>query len=60
MTILTIRRTKFGKSRHVPIHPSTLEALKKYAHRRDRLVPMPTPAFFVSERGIRITDRMAR
>jgi len=27
--ILTIRRTKFGKSRHVPVHPSTVQALKK-------------------------------
>lgn len=58
--ILTIRRTKFGKSRHVPIHPSTLDALKQYADRRDRILAKPVPAFFVSERGIRITDCMAR
>jgi integrase len=58
--ILTIRRTKFGKSRHVPVHPSTVDALKQYADRRDRVLPKPTPAFFVSEHGIRITDCMAR
>ena len=58
--ILTIRRTKFGKSRHVPIHPSTVAALQQYARRRDRILPMPTAAFFVSERGTRITDCMAR
>ena len=29
--ILHIRRAKFGKSRYVPVHPSTVEALKKYA-----------------------------
>jgi integrase/recombinase XerD len=58
--ILTIRRTKFGKSRHVPVHPSTVDALKQYAETRDRIFAKPTPAFFVSERGIRITDWMAR
>jgi integrase/recombinase XerD len=59
--ILHIRRTKFGKSRFVPIHPSTVHALEKYAEVRDRIFPAPsTPAFFVSERGRRITEWMAR
>ena len=59
--ILTIRRTKFGKSRHVPVHASTVLALKKYAANRDRVIPTPqTSAFFLSERGTRITDCMAR
>ncbi len=59
--ILHIRRTKFGKSRYVPVHPSTVEALKKYVETRDRLFPAPLiPAFFVSEKGGRITDWMAR
>jgi integrase len=58
--ILTIQRTKFGKSRHVPVHPSTVDALKQYADRRDRVLAKPTSAFFVSERGIRITEWMAR
>jgi integrase/recombinase XerD len=58
--ILTIRRTKFGKSRHVPVHPSTVEALKQYAEKRDRILPKSTVAFFVSERGTRITEWMAR
>jgi integrase/recombinase XerD len=58
--ILTIRRTKFGKSRHVPVHQTTADALKQYAARRDRVLAKPTAAFFVSERGIRITDCMAR
>ncbi|MGH9627332.1 MAG: tyrosine-type recombinase/integrase [Bryobacteraceae bacterium] len=58
--ILTIRRTKFGKTRHVPVHPSTVDALKQYADRRDRILAKPTTAFFVSERGIRITEWMAR
>ena len=58
--ILTIRRTKFGKSRHVPVHPSTVAALRKYAETRDRILAKPTPAFFVSERGTRITEWIAR
>jgi integrase len=58
--ILTIRRTKFGKTRHVPVHPSTVDALKQYADRRDRILAKSTTAFFVSERGIRITEWMAR
>jgi integrase len=58
--ILTIRRTKFGKSRHVPVHPSTVDALKQYADRRDHVLGKPSAAFFVSERGIRITEWMAR
>ena len=59
--ILYIRRTKFGKSRYVPVHPSTVDALKKYAQARDRLFPAPlTPAFFISERGRRITEWIAR
>ena len=58
--ILTIRRTKFGKSRHVPVHASTVDVLKRYADRRDRILPKPTAAFFVSEGGGRITDCMAR
>jgi integrase len=54
--ILTIRRTKFGKSRWVPLHASTRDALKDYAAVRDRVVPTTmTRGFFVSERGRRIT-----
>jgi integrase len=59
--ILHIRRTKFGKSRYVPVHPSTVNALKKYATARDRIFPAPsTSAFFLSERNRRITEWMAR
>jgi integrase len=34
--ILTIRGAKFGKSRLVPLHPSTCKVLADYAKRRDR------------------------
>ena len=59
--ILTIRRTKFGKTRLVPVHPSTRDALRAYGQQRDQIVPASsTPGFFVSERGIRITGWAAR
>ncbi|MCK4488287.1 MAG: tyrosine-type recombinase/integrase, partial [Desulfobacterales bacterium] len=59
--ILTIRQTKFGKSRLVPIHPSTQEALRQYAILRDQTRPQPkTPGFFVSERGTRLTQCSVR
>jgi integrase len=58
--VLSIRRTKFGKSRLVPVQPSTQRALQTYAEARDRLFPRPmTPAFFVLERGTRVTKCMA-
>ena len=54
--VLLIRRTKFGKSRLVPIHSTTQEALRAYSQERDRsLTAWTTPAFFLSERGTRIT-----
>jgi integrase len=59
--VLTIRRTKFGKSRLVPIHDSTCDVLARYASQRDRLAPVRTTrGFFVSERGTRITGCSAR
>ncbi len=58
--ILYIRRAKFGKSRYVPVHPTTADALKRYAAVRDRVFPtLTTPAFFISEHGRRIGMTMA-
>ena len=59
--VLLIRRTKFGKSRLVPIHSTTQEALRAYGEARDRILStLATPAFFVSERRTRITEWIAR
>lgn len=33
--LLTIRNSKYGKSRQIPVHPSTVESLADYAERRD-------------------------
>ncbi|MGH2379824.1 MAG: tyrosine-type recombinase/integrase [Candidatus Limnocylindria bacterium] len=53
--VLGIRQTKFGKSRIVPLHPSTVEALAAYARRRDEFCPRPRdPSFFVSTAGTRL------
>jgi integrase/recombinase XerD len=53
--VLTIRDSKFGKSRDIPVHPTTVTALRGYGQIRDRLCPAPvTTAFFVSTRGTRI------
>jgi integrase len=53
--LLTVRHSKFGKSRQVPLHPSTVEALAAYAQLRDQLCPQPTAqSFFVSISGARL------
>lgn len=50
--ILTIRHTKFGKSRLVPLHRSTQRVLLDYAGRRDTRIGVPrSPYFLVAERG---------
>ncbi len=52
---MTIRFTKFGKSREVPLHASTVAALAAYTRRRDELHPRPVmPAFFLSTAGTRL------
>ncbi len=53
--LLTIRNTKFGKSRLVPLHPTTVDALSKYAKRRDEFLgTTKAPTFFISERRRRL------
>jgi integrase len=52
--ILTIRGAKFGKSRLVPIHPSTCKVLSDYAARRDQFLSKRPATFFVSGRGTRL------
>lgn len=54
--VLTIRRTKFGKSRLVPLHASTRRALRQYAGWRDRIHPRSsTASFFTGEHGKPLT-----
>ncbi len=59
--ILTVYKTKFGKSRLVPIHLSTQKALQQYESLRSRIFPKPeTESFFISEQGSRLTDWTVR
>jgi integrase len=53
--VLTVRKGKFGKSRLIPLHPTTCEALRSYAKRRDHHLGSRCCAhFFVAERGGRL------
>ena len=53
--ILTIRETKFRKSRLVPLHPTTTRALRRYADRRDACLAAPrSEYFFRTERSPRL------
>ncbi|WP_232439424.1 tyrosine-type recombinase/integrase [Burkholderia ubonensis] len=59
--ILSIRESKFGKSRFVPVEESTRVALERYARSRDRLCPLrSSEAFLVSESGMRLKAGTAR
>ncbi|MBV8905858.1 MAG: tyrosine-type recombinase/integrase [Acidobacteriia bacterium] len=59
--ILSIRQTKFGKSRFVPVSDSTRAALQHYAKQRDTLsTRRRTDAFLVPERGSRLSGSAAR
>jgi len=52
---LTVRNANFGKSRELPLHPSTTAALTRYLARQDRPTPVgPTEALLVSTVGTRL------
>ena len=53
--VLTIRNGKFGKSRELPLHPSTIGALGDYLRGTDRPRQSPNvPALFLSPTGARL------
>jgi integrase len=53
--LLIVRNSQFGKSREVPLHATTVQALRSYLRRRDRLHPPPSaPAVFISTAGTRL------
>lgn len=59
--LLTLRHTKLGRDRHVPIHPTTQKALLDYQRYRDRIYPRAkTPSFFLAEHGKRLTEETVR
>lgn len=53
--VLTIREAKHGKSRLIPLHDTTVQALRGYLQIRDRLLARPgTDAVFISLAGTRL------
>jgi integrase len=59
--VVTVHRTKFHKSRLVPLHPSAAGPLRDYAAARDRRHPAPRDTtFFVSDAGRRLPNGTVR
>lgn len=53
--VVEINDAKFRKHRELPLHPTAVAALRRYAEVRDQLCPRPkVPSFFVSMRGTRL------
>jgi integrase len=58
--VLTVRQTKFSKSRLVPLNPTAANALREYAHTRDHYLRCPpSTAFFLCDDGTAFTYRKA-
>ena len=58
--LLMVRRGKGNKSRLVPLHPSTVQALQQYKDVRDEIYPrLVNPSFFVWEGGVRLLHHTA-
>lgn len=58
--VVTLHQGKLGKARLLPVSDCTRMRLAEYANERDRLLGAPSKAFFVSDRGERLTDCGAR
>jgi integrase len=57
--LLTVRKTKFCKSRHVPLHATTVAALRRYLEVRTRHGDAGADApMFLSIRGRQLSTRM--
>ena len=56
---LTVRQSKFAKSRQLPLHPTTVEALQRYRRKRNRYFKPchPMPPFFTSVHGEELRSR---
>ncbi|MBW1778791.1 MAG: tyrosine-type recombinase/integrase [Deltaproteobacteria bacterium] len=59
--LLVVKETKFSKSRYVPLHPTTVQALKDYILYRDKSLPatFPSDAFFLLDNGCPLSYRQA-
>lgn len=52
--LLVVRDSKFGKSRELALHDTTIAALRAYATLRDRRLRAQSPSFFLSTAGTRL------
>jgi integrase len=53
--LLIVRKSKFGKSREIPLHETAVRALRDYSRKRDRLrATQSVPAVFISTAGTRL------
>lgn len=59
--LLVVRETKFSKSRYVPLHPTTVDALKNYTQFRNKAAPVTSDldAFFMLDNGCPLNYRQA-
>lgn len=59
---ITIRLSKFSKSREIPLHPTTTEVLDAYVQQRDRLYSKERTSrcLFISTRGTPLIDAVVR
>lgn len=59
--VITIKGSKLGKCRLVPLHASTQQVLSKYKKRRDKFLKgCPSDYFFVSNSGTRLHSAAVR
>jgi integrase/recombinase XerD len=58
--LLTVKESKFGKSRLIPLHDSTKRALAEYAEIRDKLLNRPSTYFFISSVGTKLSGGRVR
>jgi site-specific recombinase XerD len=59
--LLTVRQTKFAKSRQLPLRPSAVEALHRYHNQRDQHIAVAAEMpFFVSSKGKGLGLRQVR
>ena len=54
--IITVLNGKNGKDRILPVTECTKNQLKEYVRKRDRLLGYTPDPFFISDKGIRLTD----
>ncbi|WP_442504506.1 tyrosine-type recombinase/integrase [Marinivivus vitaminiproducens] len=58
--VITICESKFGKSRVIPVHETTADALRRYASERDRCARRQASAyFFTGDRGAKLNHTNA-